>query len=227
MTEHSVDLSYSRILVGVSIPVVLGFANGFYIPPLFASNQVAFWLVDILQYWIVPLTILYLLYRNPGLVPRDYGLTAPDRNYPAWEMTGAGIFAAVVLVIVSTVFWFLGFLVFGAQDYTFSFKQVVPEGALHIPVVLYLSITAGVVEEIFYRGLLWTAFSRMNLGRFKELSYVLIGSVLFAAIHWEQGLAGVVSTLAFGIVAAVLYLQLKNLWPMITAHILVDIYYFW
>jgi len=160
-------------------------------------------------------------------VPGDYGLTASNNNYPAWEMIGAGIIAAFVLVIVWTVCWYLGFYLFGRDEFQFSFSLVIPDGSLRIPAILYLALTAGFVEEVTYRGLVWTAISRMNLGIFRKGIYLTSSSLLFAAVHWEQGLASVVGALGFGFVAAVFYLQLRNLWPMITAHSLADIYFFW
>lgn len=142
-------------------------------------------------------------------------------------MLGAGIFCAAILFITSQVFWHLGGLFFGFDDFIFSFNLIVPEGRWRIPVVLYMAFTAGFFEEVVFRGLFWTAISDCKFQKFKKFVYVILSSVVFAAVHWEQGMAGILSVFAFGLVAAIFYLQLKNLWPMITAHTLVDIYYFW
>ena len=88
--------------------------------------------------------------------------------------------------------------------------------------VIYLAVTAGVAEEAVFRGLAWTIVSRLELGGLRGTAYVLGSSVLFAAVHWEQGVPGLVSAFAFGVLAAYLYLRLANLWPMIAAHVLTD-----
>ena len=213
--------------VGLTPFIVLAMLNGLYNPWLFEASVSLFWLVDFIHYWAIPLAALYFLYRHAGLTPRDYGLARANRYYPAWEMLGAGIFVAALLVAVSTVSWHLGTLLFGWSDYAFSFGMVVPEGGLRVLVVLYLAITAGFVEEVMYRGLMWTALSRLPYRRLAKFIYIVPGSMIFALVHWEQGVAGIFSAFAFGVVAAMLYLSLKNLWPMIAAHTLVDVYYFW
>jgi len=142
-------------------------------------------------------------------------------------MAGAGMFAAVILFFADWIFWHLGGVLFGYDDFVFSFNLILPEGQLRVPVVLYLALTAGFVEEVIFRGLFWTAISEWQFKRFKPFIYVFSSSLVFASVHWEQGMAGMLSSFAFGIVAAMFYLRLRNLWPMITAHTLIDIYYFW
>ena len=219
--------THRYIFLGLSPYFALAFFNGFYNPPLHAASVTAFWIVDVLQYWVLPLALIYLFYKRLGLAPRSYGLAGSSPHYPAWEMMGAGIFAAIVLFVTDQVAWHLAGLVFGFDDFLFAFDQVVPEGNWHLPVVLYLAFTAGFVEEVIFRGLFWAAISEISSLRFKGPVYVVSSSAVFAVLHWEQGMAGMLASFAFGVVAAMFYLQLKNLWPMITAHTLVDLYYFW
>lgn len=227
MTEHTVIPIPKYIFIAISPYLFLALTNGFYNPLLYPSHQMGFWFLDVMQMLVFPFAALFILSHYFGIIPGNYGLVKPGKNYPAWEMAGAGIFVAIVLLMVSTVFWYVGVILFGNEDFKFAFSLVIPEGVWHFPIVFYLAISAGVVEEIIFRGLTWTIFSEMDLGRFKKPIYVLISSLAFTAIHWEQGLAGMTSTFAFGFVAALFYLQLKNLWPMIASHTLVDVYYFW
>ena len=227
MTEAQHKAGYHCILLGVSPYLVLAILNGFYLPPLFAASPVAFWIIQVMQYWLLPLAILCLFYTKLGIAPGDYGLSAATPGYPAWEMLGAGIFSALLLVIVSTLFWVAGAAFFGHEDFRFSFNEVVPDGKLRPLVVLYLACTAGFVEEVMFRGVVWRAFVEMPFKRYKMPAYVVVSSLVFALVHWEQAAAGMVSSFGFGLVAAMLYLRLRNLWPMIAAHTLVDVYYFW
>lgn len=227
MTDHIQKASTWYIIL-VASPVIIGaLVNVAYNPQLFESNVTAFWVADTFQHLILPVLVLYLLCKFFNIKPKDYGLFKPGAGYPAWEMIGASIFAAVILIIISTVFWFAGLLIFGNQDFIFAFNLVVPDNAYHFLVVVYLALTAGVIEEIFYRGLAWKVASGINRVRLRKFIYVVFGSIIFSSLHWEQGFAGLLSTFAFGVAAALFYLQLKNLWPMIGAHTLVDVYYFW
>lgn len=176
---------------------------------------------------IFPIGAMYFLSKFMALNPKDYGLVKSGSHYPAWEMIGAGIFSAIILIMVGTVSWYGGVILFGRDDFVFSFGMAVPDGKWHIPVVIYLAVSAGIVEEVIFRGLGWKVISDLNLNRLKKPLYVIATSLVFSAVHWEQGLAGAFSAFTFGAVAALLYLQLRNLWPMIAAHTLVDVYYFW
>lgn len=215
------------VFLSTAMIVALGLANGLYLAYLYNLNPIAFWVADVTQFVVLPAIVLCLLYKAYGIIPKDYGLAGSNKIYPAWEMVGAGIFSALLLLTIPSFFWYLGISIFGTGDHKFLFESVVPEGILHLPVVLYLSLTAGFVEEVFYRGLLWTAFLKIGPVKFRKSLYVILGSFVFAALHWEQGVAGTISAFVFGVLAAILYLQLRNLWPMIAAHTLVDIYYFW
>ncbi len=227
MSENNLKHGYSHFVVAVTLLTFLGLINGLYNPFLYQASPQAFWLLDFAHYWVVPLTVIYILYKKYGVAPRDYGLAGSNKTYPAWEMVGAGIFVAIVLVITWNISWYIGLFFFGSDDLQFSFNLVIPDGALRVPVILYLAISAGFVEEVVFRGLTWSAVSVMEIGRLKKAFYLILSSLLFAVVHWEQGLASVVGSFGFGFVAAAFYLQLKNLWPMIAAHSLADIYFFW
>ena len=225
--DHVTFPKHYFILIVVSPYFCLAFANGFYNPILFSSRLEIFWLLETIQMIIFPVGAMYFLSKFLALNPRDYGLVKSGSHYPAWEMIGASIFSAITLIMVGTVSWHGSVILFGTDDFVFSFGMVVPEGKWHIPAVIYLAASAGIVEEVIFRGLGWRVFSDLDLKRLKKPLYVIATSLVFSVGHWEQGIAGTLSAFAFGVVAALFYLQLRNLWPMITAHTLVDVYYFW
>lgn len=82
-----------------------------------------------------------------------------------------------------------------------------------------LSITAGVCEEIVFRGyLIWYFGSYVG-----EWQAAFLAAVTFGAIHLYQGLVGVMKTGATGLVMASLYVGTGSLlWPMIL-HTAVDL----
>ncbi|KKB33623.1 CPBP family intramembrane glutamic endopeptidase [Bacillus thermotolerans] len=86
----------------------------------------------------------------------------------------------------------------------------------------YVSLTAGITEEIIYRGFLIFAFSYL----FPTLSIwvvILAASVIFGLAHTYQGFwAGVVRTSIVGIVFSIIYVSLGSILPLIVLHFLLD-----
>jgi membrane protease YdiL (CAAX protease family) len=82
-----------------------------------------------------------------------------------------------------------------------------------------LSITAGIAEEILYRG-----FALWYLQLYLPLwAAVLVSSTAFGLGHSYQGIAGVLRTGLAGLAFAILYLVTGSIWLPIAAHIAVDI----
>lgn len=226
MPEQETTPKFSPLVTGIALLTIPGLANGLYNPTLHNSSLAAFWALDFIQYWALPIAVLLTLYLKYDVRPKDYGLISPGRNYPLWEMSVAALIIALVLVAAWYLLWVPGRILFGADDYLFSFDLVIPDGTLRIPVILYLSVSAGVIEEITFRGLTWTAFAKLEAGKYRNHVYLITSSLLFASVHWEQGLAGLLGSFGFGLVAAAFYLQLKNLWPLVGAHTLANLYFF-
>jgi len=85
-----------------------------------------------------------------------------------------------------------------------------------------VSVTAGIAEEIIYRGFLFFAFSRL----FPSLSVwgvILFTAVLFGLAHTYQGVAGVIRTGAVGAVFAMLFAVTGSILPLVVLHFLIDL----
>jgi membrane protease YdiL (CAAX protease family) len=82
-----------------------------------------------------------------------------------------------------------------------------------------LSITAGVCEELLYRGfLLWV------LGAYVGTALAaVIGVALFGALHLYQGRQGAIKASAAGAVMTLIYLATGWLFPAMVVHALVDL----
>lgn len=82
-----------------------------------------------------------------------------------------------------------------------------------------LSLTAGWVEEIVYRGFLFWLFAQVM----PMWGVVLASSVVFGLGHSYQGAGGMLRVFAIGIVFGVLYAASGSIWVPIALHMLVDI----
>ncbi|WP_170837339.1 CPBP family intramembrane glutamic endopeptidase [Actinopolyspora xinjiangensis] len=92
-------------------------------------------------------------------------------------------------------------------------------------------LTAGVLEEFFYRGFLQTRLERL-VGRWPA---ILVASLLFAAMHLPThlGSTAVITELAtvlvfqglFGVFCGYLWSRYRNIWMPVVVHILVNLAY--
>ena len=100
-----------------------------------------------------------------------------------------------------------------------SLEFMMPHDDRELAAFSWLSVTAGICEEILYRGhLMWllTAFSGSWVAFFGS-------SLVFALGHSYQGLQGMVRVFAVGLVMAALYLFTGSLWAPILLHIMIDL----
>lgn len=82
-----------------------------------------------------------------------------------------------------------------------------------------LSFTAGIVEEIVYRGFLfWVLSLYMPMWL-----VVIVSSAGFGLAHSYQGISGMAKTMAIGLLFATIYLRTGSIWFPILAHILMDV----
>lgn len=101
-----------------------------------------------------------------------------------------------------------------------SVRDLLPRTGREYRIFQLLAITAGVCEEILYRGFL-IAYLAALMG---EWPAVLLAGSIFGAAHFYQGIAGCVKTGVIGILTGVLYLLSESLlWPIVI-HAAVDLH---
>jgi membrane protease YdiL (CAAX protease family) len=199
-------------------------ADGLYKAPLYNWSVAAFWFADIAKFVLVPGVILWCLARFAGVHPRDYGLSWPRTPEARERLLGGTLLACFVLVplffAVQQMLWFAGY--YGLPD--FGYEATLPHGqVLRWIVIGYYALTAGVVEEIVFRGLPWTWVEHFGDTPATRGAWVVVTSIVFALVHWENGGPGMLAAGAYGIGAALLYLKLRNLWPLVVAHVVTDV----
>lgn len=203
--------------------IALQILDGLFKRPLANAGPLPFWTYDALLFIALPAAALWPLRGSGGL--RRLGLALRE---PGWGLADLGALAALLAMT-------LGFLYAGSKALFSALLPQVPLGALSFAwesllpppgagrtlFALYLALTAGFAEELFYRALLFEALGR------KGPQFVAVSSILFAFAHWEQGLAALLASGAYGAVAAEGYRRVPLLWPFALAHAAVDFAYFW
>jgi uncharacterized protein len=102
-----------------------------------------------------------------------------------------------------------------------AFKDILPHSKEDKRVWTYVSWTAGITEEIIYRGFLIFALTQL----FPVLSIwpvLILSSLLFGLAHTYQGFLNVIKTSLFGMFFAILYIGLDSIVPLMILHFLID-----
>ncbi|MCB4792299.1 MAG: CPBP family intramembrane metalloprotease [Elusimicrobia bacterium] len=199
--------------------------NGFY--NWYISRFPAFyWLVEVLTWILLPLSILTFGVKNKVFGFKDLGF-----HSEVFDKKNSYLFFVSILVVT-----FLGIVIDVSSYYSikkilnnygmlqFDYKGVMPKtGILSIIVLLHFCLSAGFVEEIYFRGMFRLLFNNSSKNK---LLYVLTSSIIFSAAHWEGGIWNLFEGLMVGVFFAMAYLRLKNLWPLIIGHIACDYYWF-
>jgi membrane protease YdiL (CAAX protease family) len=98
--------------------------------------------------------------------------------------------------------------------------QLLPRTLPERVVFAFLSLSAGVGEEVAFRGF---AIPGLVLLMGSEWEAALISSLAFGVLHGYQGWLGVVRTGAMGFVLASSFVLSGSLWPAIVAHAVLDL----
>lgn len=103
---------------------------------------------------------------------------------------------------------------------------LLPEAGIERVAFLLVSVTAGICEEVLFRGFLiqFLAYGPLAL----PLAVALFAASLsFGLGHIYQGTKGVIGTAVGGFVFGLLFLLCGNLWPGIILHALIDAQVVW
>ena len=140
---------------------------------------------------------------------------------PAWHSIALALVAAVLILVGWPATQFLQMKLGGSDTTsTATFRKV---AALPSTYRLFLVVTAGVTEEVLYRGY-GIGVGKLLLG---GTSIALAVSLcLFIAAHVRWGLAHLLSVLWAGAALSTLFVLTNSLMACIIAHVLVDAFGF-
>ncbi len=203
-----------RLLILAS-PLLL---NDFYLP-LVPEDAIKLNLVlDVLVYIGWQSTLLYVAYQAGWFWWGSLGINVKQLKQWIW---GIVLFMVVFFLytLITIVFMYVknkyGFTI--KSFWYFPLPQWQP---LYVFLyVLYLSITAGIYEEIIYRGI---AIHQLKSITSKTWVLVCASTLLFVAIHWSMGPGTWIEAGLWGALWAYLYIKTNSLLPVMIAHFLYD-----
>jgi hypothetical protein len=102
-----------------------------------------------------------------------------------------------------------------------TIAQLAPQNAWQLAVWIFLSISAGICEELVFRGYLLQQFARAS-GR--VWIGVLFSSLLFGVAHGYEGASGMIAITVYGSLFCLLAIRRGSLRPGMIAHAWHDIF---
>jgi uncharacterized protein len=171
----------------------------------FSDADMAF----LIQYELLAALALFVFLRVRGWSFADIWLR------PSWSGTWHGLLLVAASV---ALFYIIGTM----QVFVWPAAKPVPEGqgTVSVAMIALVSLVNGHFEEIFVAGYLITAASRMT-----SLPVAVGISVAVRVLyHLYQGAEAILSHAALGWLFAWVYLRRRDLWPLIVAHVVLDLW---
>lgn len=203
------------LLLGVFPFFVNGLVNAriYTMPALYWAFEFCCWL-------LLPAAVFWLAVRKGGFSWQELGVSSTmtyDRD----------VYHVVLRVLlVPPLAWFYYRVIealaslFLAAPGIFDYMQALPDDpVLRVLVKLYFALSAGIVEELYYRGLL---FRVCQYAAWPKVTFLFLSTVGFGLVHWEAGLDDVVGAAMIGLLFGWLYVRWRNLVPLMVAHAFID-----
>ena len=183
-----------------------------------SSNRIRLYKQTLVLEWLA-LAVLATAWYLLGRPASDLGFVAPQgKNF----LIGVGILIVVTGILIYE--WRSALAASDderkqQQDAFGTLLHFLPQTARDYRYFVGVSVTAGIVEEILYRG-----FAIWYLALFMPIWAAIVGSaVMFGLGHSYQGAAGVVRVAAIGLVLGAFYWFTGSIWLAMLAHAILDI----
>lgn len=198
--------------------------NGFYNREI-ALVPFLYWIVEGITWVIGPLLLwCYLRSRNIRAVDLWIQFRRPPLVF--FRDTAVSILAGIALAVIYTKVRVAMKTLIPENHFHrgFEYSELIPDSRIGgLLVLFYFSLTAGVVEELYFRGILRRICEDAKVGK---LAFVLLSSFLFSIIHWEGGIYNMFATAAYGMLIAVWFLRSDDLVGAMVAHTVSDLILF-
>ncbi len=179
-------------------------------------NLGLFWAIDLIIYFIIPSTTLFVLFKSGTLNHLGAMLAKPPL------MTGlvGAIFMAFGLDFL--IIQKLGPLLYDYNCFRQCDGYAFPNQTwiVYYGTIVYAALSAGVLEELIFRG---QAIFMLRQFTANKIVIVLAASLLFALIHWCLGSSNLLITFTIGLFPALWVVYTKRLWEVMAFHIIINL----
>jgi membrane protease YdiL (CAAX protease family) len=165
-------------------------------------------------YWGVVAVLLFYAFkieRQPLLLWKEENNTISFFLLSVFLLYLSSIGAAIVSAMT---------ILLGEHENNGVIKRITALITGHQAMIFFIALTAGVTEELIFRGYLLTRLSQW----FKNnVAAVIVSSLLFAALHYKYDSAReLIFTFLIGVIFSIYYIKYRNIKTIIVTHFLID-----
>lgn len=185
------------------------YANDLYLILLGTRSVGMLWILDLIVYTLIPAATLFVLIRRGTLTLAGLGLGRAPRVAAIVLGVTYGILSYFfMMVILSYLRKVMPWHLLSGYDYP-------PMLPLRWVTVIYAALSAGLLEEVIYRG---AVISQLRRKISSGGIVVLLSCLIFSGIHWGEGPSKVIATFLWGIVPGAWFHSMNETWGLIAAH---------
>ena len=217
MQSHS-DFDFVLLFLAVVLMPLVSVLAGAQLRKRATASLIPRYLQTMVRGWLVAFLVL-LTWRWLGRPLAELGLDMPV------GLPGTLGFAAVAVTALVAVFQLLRLTSLTPEQMERAKKaiasvKITPTTRAELAVFFLVSLTAGVWEELLYRGFLVWFLAPLT----GTAGAIVLSSLVFGLGHIYQGARGVLITTTIGLLFAVAFVLTHSLWWLMAAHALIDIY---
>jgi membrane protease YdiL (CAAX protease family) len=178
-----------------------------------ANHRVLGYVVALTAEWLIT-AFIWFGYRGRGLPVRALIGDMATGWRPVLRDLGLAI---AFLIVANIILGILGRLMHATPNQ--SVRNLLPHTGAEVATYLLLALTAGICEEVIYRGYLQRQFSAWTRS---VAAGIIIQSIVFGVSHAYQGLGMVLTISVYGCLFGLLAYWRRSLRPGMMAHFIQD-----
>ena len=186
--------------------------RGIKLPAFINQSSLGFFL-----YAFIGIAEWYFLFSVIGDLKKSK-ITLKSILYPA-EKTKPDYASSLVLFLSVNILFAVYMLQFGSQG---NWIREIQHWQKYF-IILFVPLTAGICEEIIWRGYLISMLKTRGLN---DVLVIFISAVSFASIHGIYIIDKLIITFFIGLLTAIYYIKQRRLIPVIITHIVMDLWSF-
>ena len=218
-------MKHNKYLYLLILGIIPFFLNGIFNNYIFNKSIFLYWLFEVLIWVVMPVIIFHEIISKKYTSLLDLGLS--NKKLLSIEFISCAFFTLIALLFIIRYTQNLSYELYNKNFYSLKFNYsltIAKDGILRYLIILYHSLTAGFVEEFYYRGYFRDLVKKLGGGNFL---FVFLSSFIFSLVHWENGIYTMFPAFFIGIFLALHYLKFKNLYCLVIAHVFVDFIHFY